>query len=72
MDKLLVILFVAIGVLALVLGCVLLNGLMNDMEKWEENDIATDSSAQVYSTAEALEANVPGSGYSLFLTGAEI
>jgi len=50
MDKLVVIIFVAIGVLALVLGCVLMIGMINDM--------ATDFSGQVYSTAEPSEAAV--------------
>ena len=60
MDKFVLILFVLLGILMLVIGCVLMAGLMNDMEKWEENDIATDTSGQAYSTEQPLEATVTG------------
>lgn len=60
MDKYVLILFVLLGILMLVIGCVLMAGLMNDMEKWEENDIATDTSGQAYSTEQPLEATVTG------------
>lgn len=74
MDKFVLILFVSLGVLALVLGCVLMVGMMNDMEKWEENNTATDTSSQAYSTAQPLEATVTGlaadkGGAQIFVLG---
>ena len=77
MDKVLLILFVALGVVALILGCLLMRSITNDIEKFEESESAADFVGQVYSAVEPLRTAVTEqhpkfSGVMLAVRAAEV